>query len=309
MSLQPPERRLVTEATLADYIGENPDVAHEVADAVAGRDLVEQPPGGATGQAIVKGASGVAWGDVTVGVGVSSDSVARIVTVAEGDPIPPMMDGDLLVTYKLPGENHVFTFAGDTVGQPPAGWTALWGQYATWEVVNLTGATGGKALRMYQPHGGQRDLLVRDDITETDVEVLMRWRSTEFTGSTPQNLLSLVARARGGTGNETGWRGGARHSGGYSIYQMLNGTVTLRNDGSFTFAINTWYMTRLRVQGDQLSVKVWKDGDPEPTTGQISTHDTIPGAGKAGIYSGGQFERHVDWVAIATQGRTAQGPS
>ena len=113
MSLQPPERRLVTEATLPDYISEIPEIADEVAQAVERRELV------------------------------TAANVRRI--VASDNPDEPLEDGDLLLVHEPPFRAYTdfsdVTVAGDFTDQFEPG---------TWAINDLTEvSTGGKILQLY----------------------------------------------------------------------------------------------------------------------------------------------------------------
>jgi uncharacterized repeat protein (TIGR01451 family) len=61
----------------------------------------------------------------------------------------------------------------------------------------------------------------------------------------------------------------------------------------FTFAYNKWYTIKAQVRGNNIMIKVWPQGQPEPVTWDINYTDATPltAKGKSGI----QIDQIEDW--------------
>lgn len=201
-------------------------------------------------------------------------------------------------------------FAGDPTGAAPAGFTERWTSTGDdWLIQAVTGALGGKALEHTRTTTARR--LFSWDIagTDTDSEILVRWR-TSSAGSPDQ--LQLALRASGAAGSEQGYIFRTFGS-AVEIDKVIAGTAT--NIGSSVdvpaFANNVWYWVRFRVNGTSLKAKVWQgDHIAEPTAWTIErTDSSILTAGWIGV---GNFAstgtRQYDDIAIGTAGDTAAFP-
>lgn len=271
MSLQPPERRLVTEATLADYISENPDVAQEVAGVVTDRDLVV------------------------------ATSVRRI--LVSGNPDTPLIDGDLLLVAADNGRTYFDDFTTYTVGEfPYAGWTLRWGNLSTWTIADVPDATGGKALANTSANVSLIGMDAVAGDPRADVEIAYKWR-TPATGAVFRGVL------RGGgevvdSSTRTGYQGAHTNASEDRLSKYLNSsssTTVAQQARTPALATNTWYITRFRAHGTHLQARTWPADTTEPTTWDIQGTDTdFTQPGYVGILNSGANVKHVDWVGVGT---------
>ena len=238
---------------------------------------------------------------------ITSSEVRRVVA-AEAGTTPALADGDMVVYYHRAGAHYYTNFSDATVDQHPAGFSEPW-QDQAWLVKAVPEATGGKALTVAPPVGDSlHALLVWDAVTvdpdRADAELLYRVRST---GPTPRILVEAVLRASGTEETRTGYRAGTHSTKTVSASKYIDGVWS----SSTTVAIpevvpDAWYMVRFRVEGNTQKVKVWLDTDPEPDWMVVTTDITIPDPGGVGLLAYGMPNRQeIDWIAVATGGRTA----
>ncbi|WP_413769029.1 hypothetical protein [Rhodococcus pyridinivorans] len=268
------------------------------------------PTGGSTGQIPVKTASGVAWQDApSGGGGVQSTQIGRLIAVAEGDPLPPLSDGDMVIRYAAPvqpGAHYYANFAADTVGTAPVGWTNQWDALG-WTVEADATAEASKVLRMPATSSGRYCITLDTasaDPDRGDAEVLFRYKAASDANS---GVTGAVRVAGDGT-SETGYRGGQSSGSQMTINKYVDNVFTTMRTANVAepFTVSGWFMCRFRVQGSTLSLKIWRDGTTEPTAWTDSVTDTsITVAGKVGVAITSNGAKYLDWVAIATGGRTA----
>lgn len=240
---------------------------------------------------------------------VSSPTVLRIIAVPEGDPLPTLLPGDLVVRYTAeeeppPVSGYYWDWETDTVGATPAGWSGLWTTAADWQVVSgVTGATG-KCLRSDQAATGRFGLTpdsVAADPDRGDVEFLLRYKQ----GDSSAAILPM-ARAGGATATEVGYRAGYFDVSNIRISSYTAGTTNSLANLAQATSHGTWYMARFRVNGTALKYRRWADGATEPGTWDLEVTDAaIPGPGLPGLMAVTGVASYVDWIAIATGGDTA----
>lgn len=290
----PPSQRLVTEATLQTQVAS---------------ELAKDPT-------LVEAATQAAGPGVDAAVHARdlliSPQVGRIIAVADGDPVPALAEGDLLVRYAVPGVSYFTDFTGYTVGQQPADWSQPWAA-GTWTVVENADGTGGVVLRKAATPYVARGAIVWDavgaDPDRGDVEILMRWRGVP--GASGAGWVGALARATGAAGTETAYRGGVRDEPRQAIYRYVGGALQNTTDSTqgAPFTVDTWFMTRFRVSGSVQQLKTWRAADSEPAAWHVEvTNGSIAAPGKVGFFNGSTGIQDVDWVAVATGGRTAARP-
>jgi hypothetical protein len=246
---------------------------------------------------------------------VTSPTVGRIVAVLEGETPPTLQDGDLVVYYAAEssggggdGADYYYDWETDTESAAPAGWSALWGS-ATWDVVSgITGGTG-KVLRFSAAGSGRFALTanaVDADPDRADIEFLYRYKQA----SAASAALVPLARASGASAAENGYRAGHYDGTKIRISEYVAGaTASLAELGGLTNTNGTWYRARFRIEGVNLMVKKWNDLDAEPGSWMLTIADaSIVDAGRAGLLGIASATTYVDWIAIATGGRTAVVP-
>lgn len=205
-------------------------------------------------------------------------------------------------------------FEGYTTGVQPSDWTSRWVTTGeTWAVqADAVPDIRGKHLQHDRTTTARR-LLSWDTPasgSDTDTELLVRWRST-FPTITDQ--FSLIIRASGGAATETGYL--FRNTSATSVQISLLNSGTLSTIGAAAtipdMVSNTWYWMRFQVRGSDLKAKIWAgEHESEPSAWTIErTDSTITGAGWFGVGNIASFgTRRYDAVAVGTAGDDAVFP-
>ena len=241
---------------------------------------------------------------------VRSPLLTRLIAVEEDQPLPPVQEGDLIVRYRRPGDSYFTDFSGDTVGQPPAGWSTF-AVATTWHVVSEAGAQGGKALSLVDAANFTRRGLSWDainaDTERADVEILWRWKNAHATGATgvqaiaraTANIDTVGAGMAGGVLDESRLRPMKYEGGAYVSGSFVTKTGTL----------GSWYLTRLRLEGDTAKLKQWAADAIEPAAWDTTMAvGGVTAPGLVGIFATRGTPHPIDWVAVGTGGRTAVKP-
>lgn len=232
-----------------------------------------------------------------------------------GQPIQ-FMDG-LLAPVIGAGGYKTF-FSEYAVGVQPSDWTSRFNAGFTALVQTVAGSLGGKALR-WTKTVANRQLLSWDRVPlSANTEILMRMRVIEAAASV-ETFLRPCVRAAGAIGTEsyyvnlptkdpggTGWNHG--------LSKTVSGTVTTLGTVSFgpspTFAINTWFWERFRVNGTSIQRRSWWDGAAEPGTwDETVTDSSVTAAGWTGIASANTNpDCECDFFSVGLNGETAPSP-
>jgi len=201
-------------------------------------------------------------------------------------------------------------FAEYALGSPPGDFTEYWntGSFSL-DILN-TGELGVNQLYIDLTSTNNRCACGWDDAGNiTDSEVLCK---VKYTGGTGDFLIGPGIRISGGA-NENG----------YALYTDSIGTdrIVLRKyvngvgssdlaSHNHVLAADTFYWLRLRVSNDNIKAKVWDDGAAEGGGWDIDYTDPSPylTAGASGLITYTK-DGWCDWLSIATNGGTAQGPA
>lgn len=200
-----------------------------------------------------------------------------------------------------------------TTDAQPNDWTARFVTSGiTWLVRAVAGATGGKVLESVNTTDGRKLLswdAIDADADRDDGEIVYKWRCTSGLSTLdPECAL----RASGTHPNQSLYRFGPNEPArnGINITKYVGGSVTPIADTPITFALDTWYWARARVNGANsgtVQLKHWQDGDPEPGTWNLTDTDSdIDPAGWIGLWrfdAGSTIE--IDVLGVATAGDTA----
>jgi hypothetical protein len=237
---------------------------------------------------------------------IRSNFVTNVVVAPVGAPQPALEEGWVLMRYLLSGKLYYTDFSSTAVGAVPADWTARWKTFDVgWSVKADAAAAGGKVLSLASATAERFAASWNPLDSDTDrgnVEVLFRSKIIGAASSLP----TAIARASGATLTETAYRGGGRGMANRTVSKYVGGAYTDLGSDTFTMAADTWYLTRFRVNGSTIQVRVWADGASEPSTWLTATDTSIAAPGWVGLaLTSNAGERHIDWVAAATGGRTA----
>ena len=193
-----------------------------------------------------------------------------------------------------------------TAGAQPSGWTRRWVTSGnTWVVTAAAAMDGTSNALTHSNTSNARRAISWDtlDSVSADIEIVYRWKSTSTSCDS-----RVMLRGTGTAGAENGYVLGCVNGIIRTAKYTSGSSITIGADAAFSFATNTWYWTRCRVNGSALSVKQWADGSAEPGTWQIdSRSDTsVTAAGWNGLF---QFVFNgtttIDRIGVGTAGATA----
>ena len=176
---------------------------------------------------------------------------------------------------------YLETFESETIGVQPTNWTERWdGADVSWVVGDDGGSPSDQYVRATATATG-RKLLSYDSVVasdRTDGQFLMRFRINEAL-----NYFGAVIRGDGAASTEDGYAFYVRAStsvltvtayvGGSSSSYVANPGVTVTT--------GAWFWLRGGVFENELYLKVWADGDPEPNWQLRETDDTVSIVGSA----------------------------
>jgi len=165
---------------------------------------------------------------------------------------------------------------------------------------------GGKKLRQLSAVSGYYLLSWNSLDASTDVEALVKF----IPDTDADHLCRVFVRASGLTAARTGYFAFLHPLGDViGIQKYVSATSTTISSIAKTITVGTAYLARFRVNGSDLKLKVWADGDSEPASWDIETTDTaISAAGWAGLGKYSISTQYIDWVAFSTAGETASLP-
>lgn len=200
-------------------------------------------------------------------------------------------------------------FEGESTGVVPSGWTKRFvTSDSTWTVEAVSGV--GNVLRKAASSGtGRRGIswdLIDADADRANVEMVFRLRCTAVLSNFQ---LRGFVRGSGSAASESMYVGGINVTdfNGVRLQKYVSGSPTSIDSVTKSISINTWYITRLRINGTTLSVKVWADGDSEPGSWDLTTTDSsLSAAGWVGFFDfPSSSVTEIDWIGVGTNGDTA----
>lgn len=245
---------------------------------------------------------------------------------------------------------YVEDFAGQEPGTDPDGWVAAWGQNLEakveehadhvlpfgwiernrleglwrvndpgWGVVKDEDGRGGKVLRFLQHdqehHRGLSYEPADGDPDRHDAEIMFRFRGRNVSAWTGESS-GVGAMVRGGLGSEgsqDGYHGRFRFGQSGDLHALAywdDGSETVLEDESEELDPHEWYIALLRINGDQLDWRVWKDegeqADGIPEEPILEAQHSALSDGWPGLFTRWEGEYDVDWIVIATGGDTAK---
>lgn len=201
-------------------------------------------------------------------------------------------------------------FGSDTLGNPPAGWTARWvTTNSTWAVQSAPTIEAGKNLR-HTATATARRLLSLDaidgDANRANVELLARFAFSSTSGN--QGVFAF--RASGAAAAENAYRVTLTAT-QIQLRKYLAGADSSVSSASFTPTAGRKYYCRAQANGTTLRVRIWDAATTEPGTWNISVTDAnIAGAGWVGFAADTLTgNRDFDFLGAGTNGDAAPYPT
>lgn len=176
----------------------------------------------------------------------------------------------------------------------PTDWTARWVTTGIdWSVENVGGAIGGKVLQaLVSGSFARRAASWNTPGIAGTVQILVKSRrnSTLVNGSI---YSGSIARGAGSASSESGYVGSSYVGSSTSNnrlkylakYVSGSGTAVGATDASITTS-GDWYWYRFECTGTTVRLRVWKDGDSEPGSWDVSTTDSDLSSGWVGVFAG-----------------------
>lgn len=201
-------------------------------------------------------------------------------------------------------------FGGDTIGNPPSGFTARWvTTNSSWLVQSDVTSEAGKLLRHTATADGRRLLSLDSvdvDANRDNVELLFRFAST----STSNNQGLCAFRASGAAASENAYRV-TLTSTQIQLRKFLAGVDSSVSSVSFSAGTTLKYYCRVRANGTTLQIRIWSADTIEPGSWNISVTDSnISGVGWVGFSAEESTgNRDFDFLSVATNGDTAAYPT
>jgi hypothetical protein len=215
------------------------------------------------GQVLPGTVTGTTWMDTSVQPG--STYVYRVRAFDAAGNVGPDSDAVTITTPQPPPSGGV-VYREDWSQASGSSWPGVWATSSgAGGVVDV--AEGAGWLRVVDQSNSYARAAATgvEALTDTDVLVAFRWNQT-----TAAAYHSIYVRGSGGWANAYRPRNGyglefASHSTGVALDRVVNGsrTVLAFIPGQRTTELQ-W--VRFRVEGDELLVRLWVDGQPEPTT-------------------------------------------
>lgn len=169
-------------------------------------------------------------------------------------------------------------FGGDTNGQLPPNTTPRLDtatDAGTEQVIADASLTGGKGFQF--ANDSDNNVLVSFDVADNtaDIEILTSIRMDDIAQSA--SAAHVWARGAGSPGNETGYN--CFFLKGNNDVRLLRhdaGVLDIEETQPFTYATSDLVWLRYRIEGADVKIRCWLDGDPEPETWLIEHTDLDP---------------------------------
>lgn len=208
--------------------------------------------------------------------------------------------------------NFTIDFSGETTGAAPANFTENWtatGQ--TWAVREKAGTLGGKCLEHTRTTTARRGFSWDTPGTDTNTEILVRWRSNVPASA---GQFYLLTRGSGAAGSENAYFFANNTGTTVTINRIVAGVAATIGATVTIPALNAneWYWLRFRVNGSDLKAKIWPgEHEAEPAAWTIERTDSnIPGSGWMGVGNNASAgTRDYDAIAVGTAGDAAVFPT
>lgn len=211
----------------------------------------------------------------------------------EPPPLPPP---------RSPPAQHWIDLASVDAGSPGDAWTPAWRQ-SDWsfqgQPVTLRHQVKGRSARRALWWNTPGEL-------RGDVEVY-----TKVQGESSNTLFQLLLHASGDVGQENAYYVDVRlNDGTVRINRYHGGRFSTLGNSKYSCDPQQWQHVRFRRQGDQLMVRIWPQGQPEPDVWLVKALDSSHDSGWVG-FAGFQGDSVNHWalLGVGVGGQPAPGPT
>jgi len=208
-------------------------------------------------------------------------------------------------------------FGSNDVGIAPSDWTRSWnsGTWTTRVVSDTTGVSGktftievsGTALALM----GFSWRRVQSSFQDGEILGIAKMN----TGTAVTSGARFVARGSGINGSQSGYvayiKGTEANRGSICVgRQSLSATTEIACSTPDVILTGTYYRVRFRVQGTNLSAKIWMDGTPEPAAWSVTgSNSAITSPGWVGVAAYAQQQSPVVFSFLSYVKGTSSSPT
>lgn len=221
-------------------------------------------------------------------------------------------DADLYTGPALQAETGWTDFGGDTIGAAPAGFTVRYvAPSASLQVAAVAGSISGKGAWLNGSPGAASHISWdAAGSAVADFDALMGFTLTGLSTFAPLAIMYRRASVTnfGFAGLLTAAYAGGVPSGQGLWFGSDFGAPVATAD--YPWAVGTLYWLRVNIRGDQVRMRIWPRGEPEPRIWTLAFVGPAAASGYAGlsIQAATSAQWFVDFFSICTTGRPAWGP-
>lgn len=221
-------------------------------------------------------------------------------------------DADLYTGPALQAETGWTDFGGDTIGAAPAGFTVRYvAPSASLQVAAVAGSISGKGIWLNGSPGAASHISWNAaGSAVADFDALMGFTLTGLSTFAPLAIMYRRASVTnfGFAGLLTATYAGGVPSGQGLWFGSDFGAPVATAD--YPWAVGTLYWLRVNIRGDQVRMRIWPRGEPEPRIWTLAFVGPAAASGYAGlsIQAATSAQWLVDYFSICTTGRPAWGP-
>jgi hypothetical protein len=208
-----------------------------------------------------------------------------------------------IVSVSERGRRFFTDFKEYAISVQPNDWTTRWdvGGGSEWRIIEHGGEF---ALQHLADEDGHR--LITWDVVPlvADIEIAV----VVHVVSVVSDQARVILRASGGDGSERGWVVTLSNGMSVLLINMDDGEFNLIAQDSFIYDEDVYVFMRFRIFRDEVKVRVWNMGDPEPMDWLIEVVDDRnmdSGWGGVGGYNFETDGLHFLFFGVATLGLTA----
>lgn len=194
---------------------------------------------------------------------------------------------------------HSTTFATDTIGQPPVGWSDKY-VATTWPIVADATAASGQLVRVTTGNTSRRalgwDATAAQPEANADMDVVGRVKTSSISIQTTGP--GIVVRGQGAAGTETCYMLGLYNSTSARLYSYAGGTSALIGSITLTVAADAYVWLRLRCEGAEIRAKAWTGTEPGAWDIESLSNTAVTGNGWPGFYVARNATASFDQMSV-----------